>query len=258
MHAIITAGGSVAETDPLYSYTQGKPKSLIEINGSTMLERVAAALHGAQSIERLYVVGLDEADVRGLKLPPDITFLPESGGLVSNVSVSLNRLIADDPDATEVLMCSADIPLLTPEIVDAYVAQCRPFDYVAYYNIVTKETLERRFPNSQRTFVKLRGMAVAGGDMTLVQTRLMHTNRELWEAIVRGRKQAWKLVRIVGIRPLIKFLMRRLTLHDVEKLASRMLNAPVRVLNSPYPELAMDVDKPVQVELLRQAIYQGT
>lgn len=254
MDCIITAGGSVAEDDPLYVYTQGRPKSLIDLNGATMLEYVVRALRGSRHIEKIYVVGLAENDAQGLDLPPDITYIPDSGGLVSNLSTSLSRLLADNPTADTVLLSSADIPLLTTEVVDAYIDQCRPFDRIAYYNVVTQETIEQRFPHSGRTFVKLHKMAVAGGDMTLVQTRIMDTNRALWESIVRGRKHAWKLVRLVGLRPLLKFLFRRLSLEDVEEMATRMVGAPVRVINSPYPELAMDVDKPRQVELLRSLL----
>jgi hypothetical protein len=151
-------------------------------------------------------------------------------------------------------LCSADIPLLTPDIVNAYVEDCRPFDCIAYYNIVTRETVENRYPSSGRTFVKLRHRAVAGGDMTLVQTRILQTNESFWEAVVNARKHAWRLARVVGMRTLLKFLFRRLTLEEVEELASRILEAPVCVVDSPYPELAMDVDKPGQVELVRRML----
>ncbi len=254
MHCIVTAGGAISENDPLFTYTHGKPKSLIEINGQTMLERVLRALRGSSYLEQIYVVGLEETDVAELELPSGVTYLPDSGGLVSNVSNALQRLLHDHGDAQVVFFCSADLPLLTPAIVDAYIDDCRPFDHIAYYNLVTKETMERRFPGSGRTFVKLKGISVAGGDVTLAQTRILNTNEELWQAIVRGRKEAWRLVRIVGIRPLIKFLIRQLTLADIEQMASRLLNAPVRVINSPYPELAMDIDKPGQVELLRREL----
>jgi len=256
MDCIITAGGSVAEDDPLFPYTKGKPKALIEINGLTMLEYVVRALEGSSFVDAIYIVGLDEDDVSGLALSPDITYIADCGGLVANLSAGLNRLRADNPKAETALLSSADIPLLTPEVVNAYVEDCRPFDCVAYYNVVTRELIERSFPGSGRTFVKLRGLAVAGGDMTLVQTRIMQTNDEFWEALVSGRKHAWRLARIVGLRTLLKFLVRRLSLSDIEQHASRLVGAPVRLLNSPYPELAMDVDKPAQVELLRQVLVR--
>ena len=251
MDCIVTAGGQIQEDDPLYPFTSGKPKSLIEINGMTMLEYVVRALEASPLVDHIYVVGLDQSDVNHLHLPQNITLVPESGGLVANLSAALNRLLLDNPQAKTALLCSADIPLLTPEVINAYIEDCRPFDCIAYYNVVTRETIEKHFPGSGRTFVRLRDQAIAGGDMTLVQTRILNTNEALWEAIVNGRKHAWRLARLVGLRVLLRLLFRRLTVSEIEQLASRLLDAPVRIINSPFPELAMDVDKPRQVELLR-------
>lgn len=255
MDCIITAGGNVAEDDPLYAYTKGKPKALIDINGLTMLEYVYRALAASNNIERIYLVGLEERDLEGLGLPPETTIIPDQGGLVANLAVALERMLANRPDAYTVLLCSADIPLITPDIVDAYIDACRPFDCIAYYNLVTRETMERRFPHSARTFVKLRDHAVAGGDMGLVQTRILQSNEAFWNSVVQGRKHAWQLARLVGMRALLKFLFRRLSISDVEDLASRVIEAPVRVIQSPYPELAMDLDKPAHLHLMRERLF---
>lgn len=254
MDCIIMAGGAVSENDPLYSYTKGRPKSLLRINKLTMLEYVYRAIAASRYTERIYIAGLDASDIEGLEIPSETPVIPDHGGIVTNVSVSMKRLIEENPDAYTVLLSGADIPLVTPKIIDAYIDDCRPFDCIAYYNLVTREIMEARFPHSERTFVKLRGHAVAGGDMTLVQSRILDTNEQLWEALVSGRKHAWKLAQLVGTRTLLKLLFRRMSIGDIEVLASRILDAPVRILNSPYPELAMDVDKPAQVDLLRSML----
>lgn len=256
MDCIVTAGGSVPQDDPLYPFTKGGPKSLLEIHGVTMLEYVIRALDAAKTVDHIYVVGLNADDVDAMPLPPAITILPECGGLITNLATALDRLLEDNPRAATALLCSADIPLLTADVIDAYVEDCRPFDYIAYYNVVTRETMESRFPGSGRTFVPLRDQAVAGGDMMLVQTRILETNDEFWEAVFNARKHAWRLARLVGLRTVLKLVFRRLTLGEIETLASRLVDAPVRVVESPYPELAMDVDKPQQVELLSR-ILQG-
>lgn len=219
-----------------------------------MLEYVIRALDAAETVDHIYVMGLNGEDVGALQLPPAITVLADYGGLIRNLSVALNRLLEDNPEADTALLCSADIPLLTPEVIDAYIEDCRPFDCIAYYNVVTRETMESRFPGSGRTFVPLRDYAVAGGDMTLVQTRILQTNEAFWEAVFDARKHAWRLARLVGLRTVLKLVFRRLTLGEIETLASRLVDAPVRVIKSPYPELAMDVDKPRQVELLSRIL----
>ncbi len=50
---------------------------------------------------------------------------------------------------------------------------------------------------------------------------------------------------------LLKFLLHRLTIADVETTATRAIGAPVKIILDGPPELAMDADKPFQVDMLR-------
>lgn len=254
MKAIVAAGGTVSAEDPLYSFTQGKPKALLQLGKRTMLEHVVAALHQSRLVESILVTGLQEEEATGLSLPSVLGFLPDQGGLIPNLREGILWFRERSPSEELVLICSADVPALSGEIVDAYLESCRPYDCIAYYTIVTRQTMEKRFPNSRRTFVKLKGHEIAGGDLTLVQSRIVDTDDELWNAIFDARKHAWQLARIVGPMTILKLLFRQLRLSDIEDLATRLLGAPVRVVNSPYPEVAMDVDKPEQVATLRKML----
>jgi hypothetical protein len=252
MDCIIAAGGTILPDDPLFPYSQGRPKALIEMGGQTMLERVAAACSGSRYVDGLIIVGLERAALAGLQLPPLLAALPDSGSLVGNVKAGLAWRLERARAGDEILIATADIPLLTSEIVDAFVEQCQPFDHLVYYNLVTRETMESRFPQSNRTFVRLRDGEVAGGDVLLVKAAVVESNEALWATFTDARKHAWRLARIVGLGTLLRLLTRRLTVREIEETASRMFGAPVRVLLSPHAALAMDADKPGQVELLRQ------
>jgi hypothetical protein len=111
--------------------------------------------------------------------------------------------------------------------------------------------MERRFPDSRRTYSRLSGVEVAGGDMVIARIDLAENNRELIESMTGARKQPWRIAGIVGIRMLLKFLLRRVTIADIEATAARILGAPVKIILDGPPELAMDADKPFQVEQLR-------
>lgn len=256
MDCIIAAGGALAPDDPLYPYTGGKPKSLLQIGERTMLEHIVAALQGSRSVEEIIVAGLEEKDAPAalldLKRPP--IFLPEQGKLLENVRAGMHWVSEHRPQTNLLLFCTSDIPLLNTSVVDSFIDACRPFDRLIYYNVVTRENMERRFPGSNRTFVRLKDASVAGGDILLAHTRVMQANPGLWQALVDGRKQAWKLARIVGLWTVFKLLIGQLSLAEVERLAGKLAGEPVRIFNSPYPELAMDVDKPAQVEVLQRAL----
>ncbi len=258
MDCIIAAGGSIGPDDPLFPYSLGRPKALIDMGGSTMLERVAAACAGSRYVDGLIIVGLGPNELDGLALPPLLAALPDTGGLISNVKAGLGWRLEHGRPGGEILITTGDIPLLTAELVDTFVEQCRPFDHLAYYNLVTRETMEARFPQSRRTFVRLRDAEVAGGDIVLVKSTVVESNEALWQALADARKHAWRLAWLVGPITLLRLLTRRLTIAEIEATASRLFGAPVRVLLSPHADLAMDADKPEQVELLRRHLARAS
>jgi hypothetical protein len=88
--------------------------------------------------------------------------------------------------------------------------------------------------------------------MILAQTRIVETKDDLWVALTNARKHAWKLARIVGLRFLLKLLLKRLSVGDIELAAERIIGAPIKIQISPFAELAMDADKPHQVDMIRQ------
>ena len=254
MDVVILAGGRPAPDDPLYAYSAGRPKACIDLNGHTMLEWLVDAVQAATVTEDVVVVGLEETDVGDMRFARPVSFLPDHGSLVGNARAGVAWSVQNRPDSDMVLLCSVDIPLLTGEMIDQHIAACRPFGHLAYYTFVTREVMEKRFPHSNRTFVRLRDAEVAGGDVVLVHKRVLETNDELWAALTNARKHAWKLARLIGWRFLLKFLLRRVGVEEIKGVARRMLNEEVEILFSPTAELAMDADKPDQVELMRQEL----
>ena len=250
MDCVVVAGGTPGPDDPLYEYTQGKPKSLLDMEGRTMLERVMDALQTAENVERIVVVGLGSDLGMQFQRPVD-QHLPDNGSMVANVMVGVDWLRQDRPDMEKVLFCTADIPTITGPIVDDFISRCRPFDNRVYYILVTQEAMEVRFPDSNRTYVKFKGVDAAGGDMAIARVEVADSNEELWETLTNARKHAWKLARIVGFSTLIKYLTRQLSLDEVEIKGASIINYPVQIVLDPPAELAMDADKPQQVDMLR-------
>ncbi len=252
MDCVVIAGGIPKEDDPLYSYTQGKPKALLDMNGRTMLERVVDALQSARQVDDIVVVGL--GDDRGQNFLRPVHHLPDQGGLVSNALAGVAWASSHRPDAQAVLVSSSDIPLMTAEMVDSYIDMCRPFEHGIYYNFITKETMETRFPGSNRTFTRLKDADVAGGDIHLIQPSFVEGNRELWEMLAAGRKHAWQMARAVGFGVLFKLLIHRLSFDDITALVLKLTNHTAKIILNPNAELAMDGDKPHQVDILRAEI----
>ena len=249
MDCVVTAGGMPTEDDPMYAYTQGKPKALLPFGDRTMLERVIDALQDSKSIDNIVVVGLG-SDM-GMTFKRPVHHLPDNGSLVGNFIAGIAWLREQNPELGVVLASSSDIPLITADKIDQLVELCQPLDADYYYTYATKETMEKRFPGSKRTYVKLKGLEISGGDLGMLRASTIDANQELFEALANARKHAWKIAKVVGFKMLIKFLFRRLGLAELKVEAERILAGSVRIVGLPYAELAMDADKPEQVDMLR-------
>ncbi len=253
MHCLILAGGTVGPDDPLYPYTQGNPKALLDMGGRTMLERVVAALQASPHVEDILVVGIDPelAADAGATFERPIHMIPDAGEMVANMLAGAAWFRLNRPGTEFVLGCSADIPTITGPVVDTFIEACRPLDKAVYYNFVTRAKLEARFPNSKRTYSRYGEIEAAGGDMVIARIDIAEKNRELLESLTGARKQPRRVAGKVGLRMLVKFLLRRVTIPDIENTAERVVGAPVKIILDGPPELAMDADKPFQVDMLR-------
>lgn len=254
INCVILAGGLPQPGEPLFEMTQGKSKVLLDMNGRTMLERVVDALQNAKTIGEIVVVGLGSDLSMTFQKP--VYHITDQGSLLKNTLAGVAKLRELHPETNLMLICSADIPTLTHAIVDDFIEKCAPYDKGIVYNFVDKQTLETRFPHSNRTYVKLKDGLIAGGDMTLIQADLTDHNRDIWEALSNARKHAWQLARIIGFRFMLKFLLRQLTFADIEAVTERITKRPAQIMLNSHAEIAMDADKPEQVLLLRADIEQ--
>lgn len=247
VNAFVAAGGVPAEQDPLYSFTRGEPKAMLDLAGKPMVQWVLDALNGAESIERIALLGLDEGS--GLTSRKPLTHLEDQGGLLQNSLAGLEWGQRADPDADYVLFVSADIPSITPDIVNWRVRQVSgskvDMDYVA----VERSVMEARFPHAHRSFVRFRDVEVCGGDMNMINTRMV-VDTELWEQLIGARKSALRQAAVVGFDTLLLLLLRRLTLEQTKARVASSLGLRGRVHLSPHAELAMDLDKPSHLQIL--------
>jgi GTP:adenosylcobinamide-phosphate guanylyltransferase len=249
MDAIVTAGGIPAPDEPLYAYTQGASKALVDVAGKPMVQWVLDALGGAQKVENVVVVGLDAS--HGLKCGKPLSHVPNHGGMVDNIRAGTKKVVELNPQAAHVLIVSSDIPTITPEMVDWTISACLETDDDMYYNVVERSVMENRFPGSNRTYTKLKGIQVCGGDMNAVKPWVVLSERGLWNRLEAARKNALKQASLIGLDTLFLILFRLVDLKGAERQASKRMGLKARAILCPYAEIGMDVDKPHQLELLR-------
>lgn len=248
MDAIITAGGIPQPGEPLYEYTRGISKAMLDIAGKPMVQWVLDALCGARTIENVVMVGLGSES--NLDCPKLAAYLPTAGSMLGNIKAGLVKIMEINPASEYLLIVSSDIPTITSEMVDWVTDTAMQTREDVYYNVIQREVMEARFPGSKRTYTHLKGMDVCGGDMNVMRTSVSGDD-ELWEKIIASRKNVLKQASLIGWGTLFLLVLRQIDLHSAVKRVVKRINLTGRAIVCPYAEVGMDVDKPHQLEIVR-------
>lgn len=252
MDAIVTAGGIPRPGEPLYAECLGKSKALLDVCGKPMIQWVLDALDGSASVERVVVIGLPTDTP--LRFNKPLTFIANQGSMLQNIIAGLHEVMRLNPDANAVLVAASDTPALTTAMVDWVAARVNESDDEIYYNVIRRETMEKRYPASKRTYTRLKDCEVCGGDLNAVRVRLLNDQNPVWMEIIEARKNPLKQASLLGFDVLLGLLFRRHTLGQMVKKVCQRLHLKGRELLCPYAELGMDVDKDFQLEIVRADI----
>ena len=219
-----------------------------------MIQWVLDALSGSKHIENVVIVGLDESS--GVTCDKPLAYTHNHGGMLANIQAGTRKALEVQPDTKHAIIVSSDIPSITAEMVDWTVERALETDEDVYYNVVERDVMEARFPGSKRTYLRLRETEVCGGDMNVVSTETVTSNEEFWAKMTDARKSVVSQAAIIGFDTLFLMLLRRLTLDDAARRVSNKTGIKARAIVSPYAEIAMDVDKAYQLDMLAKDLEQ--
>ena len=250
MDAIVLAGGIPQPDEPLYSYTKGDPKALVDIAGKPMIQWVLDALGDAKNVDNVIIVGLSPKNQLACKKP--VYYLSNQGRMLANIVLGVNKSLELDKKSKYVLIVSADIPALKPEMVDWLVETCMETKDDLYYGVCTREVMEGRFPGSKRTYTKLKGIELCGADINLTHVRMATEHLDMWESLIGTRKSPFRQAGIIGLGTLFQVITRSITLEDLVEKVCKRIGIKGRAIIWPHAEACMDVDKPHQLELMRE------
>lgn len=236
--------------DPLYAEGRNGARSLIDIHGKPMVQWVIDALDASRSVRELYIIGLPpDSDIKTTK---QVHFLSDAGGLFENIRAGVMRVAEDDPEQGRVLVVSSDIPALRPEMVDWLADQVGNDSHsLIFYNVIPREVMEKRYPDSNRSYVHFRDLTICGGDMNIIDKRLFAEDRPIWKQLAEMRKHPLRQAGLLGFENIILVAFRLVTLKTAVKRVCKKLSLSARALVCPYAELGMDADKPHQLAILR-------
>ena len=250
MDAIVTAGGIPQPGDPLYSFSNGGSKALIDVAGKPMVQWVLDALGNSTKVDNVILIGVSPKS--GLTCTKPVHYISNQGRMLANIVAGVNKAIELNKKSEYVLIVSSDIPGVKGEMVDWLVDTAMQTKDDLYYGVCPREVMEARYPESHRTYTKLKDIQVCGADMNVIHVSMATTHLDTWEQLIGNRKSPLRSAAVIGFDILFKMFTRQIAMQDLVEQASRRLGIKGRAIVWSQAEPCMDVDKPHQLEIMRE------
>src|SRR5690606_38936746 len=148
---------------------------------------------------------------------------------------------------------TADHPLLSADMIETMLADA-PADADIAVGLADADIVQRAWPESVRTVLKLGGRGYCGCNLFLLRTPDAVRAVRFWRRMEKNRKKPWRLVLAVGLPTLYRYLKGRLDLAAAFERLSTVTGARVAPVLLPQPEAAVDVDKPEDLALVEKIL----
>ena len=244
--ALILAGGEGEVIDPAV-----RIKGLVPIAGRPMVQWVVEAMRAAETVARIAVV-VPHADGLGEWTSLVDHLVIADSTFIDNAIAGLAVFDTGRP----VLGATGDLPALSAEAVDDYVTRSLASGADFTYPLVRATDMEEQFPGSQRSFVKIAGGEVTGGNMMLVSAKLVARNRAIIQRLFDTRKSPVRMAQVIGVPFIFKYVTGRLRVDDVERKMEHLLGGKCAAIYTSYASIGADVDKPIDVVVAERVLYE--
>jgi len=248
--AAIVLAGSRGPDDPVARAAGISHKCLAPVDGMPMVTRVLNTLSDSPSIGPI-AVSIEQPELlrdlfgRAGGNQAGITLL--CGGETPCLSV----LAATEQLANPIpyLIATADHPLLTPEMVEAFCAAAESSGADIVAGLTPAETIQARYPETRRTYLKFQDGRFSGCNLFAVLSEEGLRGIEFWRRVEKDRKKPWRIALAIGPLALLRFLLHRLSRASAMRQLSQAIDAKTEIVIVDFAEAAIDVDKPEDLAL---------
>ncbi|MEW6283535.1 MAG: nucleotidyltransferase family protein [Candidatus Eremiobacterota bacterium] len=237
--AVVLAGG--VNRRPLYPGYRPGCKALVEIAGRSLLSYVLTAL---APMKEVGIVG-DAALLHDLA--PGHRFAPPGEDVLDSLRAALDMY----PEEAYILLVTADLPMLRPEMLEQFLSLCaaRPGGDV-YLALVPEERLRPPFDRILKNLNRFADGAVCHGNLALVRPDILRNEDAMRRvnAVYRERQNPIRSALALGLGLGASYvfgvhLFHRLRLDTFAEMLSRRFAMRMVPVITAYPEVAVDVDE---------------
>lgn len=240
LDVILPAGGRI--TDRFAVETGVTVKTLLTIDGLTVLQRTLHTLRSSERVNRCVLIGPDEVASHPAARMADIV-LPESNSGPDNIFRGIQWLMDANggQHAEHVLVVTTDLPFLSLETVHNFLDAC-PSDVDICGPLIHRDQFETKFPNCRAQYVHLKDGEWTMGCAFLLNPAVLLANRSRIDEVFAARKSQLGMARLLGLGFIMRFLTHTLTVDHIQQRCSEILSCSVCGVRNSAPELAYDID----------------
>jgi len=258
LYVLLTAGGDAPAE--IRHRTGALRKALIPLKGRLLFTYVLDAVLALPESKRVLVSCGESSE--GFPLPPApcVRYFDGAHDIVEAIERAADILRAEIGDACldgELMIAAIDVPLVTSEQLRQLIERARELHADVVWPLVEREVVEAEFPGSRRTYVKTRQGTFTGGNVFLVKPRPLLTQMRLLRRIFKHRKNPLALASIFGLGLIVKLLSGGISVPAMEEGLSARLGVKLRALLFEHPEIAVDLDKLVDLEQMEEFLSQS-
>ena len=251
----IVLAGDRSKADALIDHSGMTCKALIDIDGVPMVRRVIAALQESKVVQNIILSGPEETDVATDASLAEwiesgaISWQPPESSPSSSAYQVMQSLAPEEP----VLLTTADHPLLTPEIIDAFGRQSLADDVDVTVGLAPYALVREAYPNMKKTVLRFSDGEFCGCNLFAFLTPEGRRAANFWRKIEQQRKKPRVVIGLLGWWTVLRYQLGMLPVEEAMAKLSKRLGLRLRVVILPYANAAVDVDS-----IADYALVQGS
>jgi len=252
MTALVLAGDR-SKADSLIDHSKAGCKALVNIDGIPMVRRVLSALRQSRVVETVLLAGPEAAEVqtdeplRNMIDRGEVNWrAPEASPSTSAYRV-MRTLDPEEP----VLLTTADHPLLTAEIVDAFGRRSLADDVDVTVGLTPHALVTEAYPDIRKTVLRFSDGEFCGCNLFAFLTPEGRRAADFWRKIERERKKPLLVIGLLGWWAVIRYRLGLLPLEEALAKLSKRLGLRIRAVILPYANAAIDVDSIADLTLVK-------
>tara|TARA_R110001592_G_scaffold336960_1_gene622770 strand:+ start:35695 stop:36513 length:819 start_codon:yes stop_codon:yes gene_type:complete len=258
MTAIVLAGDRT-KADSLINHSKVGAKAMIDLDGMPMVRRVLNALRESRVVNKITMSGPEASEVAKDKPLADWVKSGEVIWAEPGISPSTSAFEAMESLAPEesVLLTTADHPLLTAEIVDAFGRQSMADDVDVTVGLAPHALVLEAYPGIRKTVLRFSDGDFCGCNLFAFITPEGRRAARFWRRIEQQRKKPLVVIGLLGWWAVIRYRLGLLSLEEALAKLSKRLGLRMRAVILPYANAAIDVDSVADLVLVKGSLAKA-